>query len=200
MQEADRMTVEEYRAQHDSRKNPYKQMQGKQNRYAGACFEEIINASCVYYDRQNIAYVEKTPEPMAPIRRMEQNRFVAVFTEKAQCDYKGTYSGGQAIAFEAKHTSKDRIMQVAVTPRQWGCLDRQEAMGAWCFVLVSIKTQDFFRVPWGVWKGMKRYFGRKYLTADDMEPFRVPQEGSTVLFLDRYGETTVTLTEIEEAE
>ena len=42
---------------------------------------------------------------------------------------------------------------------------------------------DFFFVQWEVWRDMKERFGRKYVTAADLEPWLVRFNGA-VLFLD----------------
>ena len=42
---------------------------------------------------------------------------------------------------------------------------------------------DFFFVPWFIWRDMKQCFGRKYVTAADLESFRIRFNGA-VLFLD----------------
>lgn len=113
---------------------------------------------------------------MAPIKRLEANRFVAVYTEKAQGDYKGTLDGGRAVAFEAKHTDDDFIKAAAVTKKQTGWLDRQQQYGAMCFVVVSIQARKFFRVPWKFWRDMKKHYGRKYMTLEDLQPHEIRLE------------------------
>ena len=48
-------------------KNRYK---GHMNRVNGAFFEYIIEGGCQYYRDKGIADIEKTPEPMRPIKDM----------------------------------------------------------------------------------------------------------------------------------
>lgn len=171
----ERMTVQQYRAQ----------LQGKVNRAQGAAFEDVVNASCLYYELQGEAYIEKTPEPMKVIQAMDRSRgiFKAVFQKPAQPDYKGTMKGGQAICFEAKHTEADRIKQSAVTPEQRDALDKHQAMGAYCFVLVSLGHR-FYRVPWSHWKAMKTFCGHKYMNQKDLEPYEVFYIAGVIRFLD----------------
>lgn len=171
----ERMTAEQYRAH----------LQGKVNRAQGEHFEAYIDASCVHYDLQGEAFIEKTPEPMKPIQAMDRKRgiFKAVYTKAAQPDYKGTMKGGQAVCFEAKHTSADRIKQDAITADQWEALDKHEAMGALCFVLVSLGHR-FYRVPWSKWKTMKLDCGHKYMNEKDLELYEVAFTGGVIRFLD----------------
>ena len=42
-------------------------LRGKQNRAAGALFEQMIDAACRYYRQAGIAEIEKTPEAMKPL-------------------------------------------------------------------------------------------------------------------------------------
>lgn len=174
-----RMSIEEYKqlaGAHDQAVR--NRIQGKVNRNNGDLFEALIEASCEYYLREGIAYIEKTPEPMKPISKADKRgRFTAVFEKKAQADYKGSLKGGRAVAFEAKHTDADRILQNAVSDEQEKCLDSMMQMSAVCFVLVSFGFRDFYKVPWGVWKNMKQIYGRKYLKPEDIEQYRVKFRG-----------------------
>ena len=162
-------------------KDPRKQLIGARSRAAGNIFEDIINAACEYYDEKGVAYIEKTPEPMQPTRDVGNGRFIAYFKKRAQADYKGTLAGGRSIQFEAKHTDHDRILQSVVTEDQAACLDKTEAMGGVCGVIVSFLHQEFFFVPWDVWKNMKQHFGRKYATPKDLMKWKVSRNGQWVL-------------------
>lgn len=134
----------------------------------------MITIGCQYYDHLGAAFIEKTDEPMKPIKTLENGRFVAVYTGKAQCDYKGTLRGGRAVAFEAKNAENDQIKQAAVKKHQADWLDKQAKYGALCFVAVGIRCQKYYRVPWHVWGKMKEIYGRKYMTLQDLAPYEVP--------------------------
>lgn len=56
-------------------------------------------------------------------------------------------------------------------------------MNAQCYVMVCMGGIDFFRVPWDVWKGMKKLFGHKYMTAEELERYRI-QYKQTLLLLE----------------
>lgn len=170
-----RMTAQEYRAH----------LQGQVNRAQGSSYEETIEASCVHYDLTGEAFIEKTPEPMKVIQVLDRARgiFKAVFKKPAQPDYKGTMKGGRAVCFEAKMTSTDRIKQDAVTPDQWEALDKHEAMGALCFVLVGLGHRHY-RVPWEHWKDMRAMKGHKYMDADDLATYEVAYKNGVIRFLD----------------
>jgi len=150
-----------------------RQIRGAQSKMAGEVFERVIDRSCAVYADMGYAYIIKTPEPMRPIGRAGDGKFIAVYTGTAQPDYKGCLNGGRCVVFEAKHTDSDKIAQSRVTANQTAMLDRYNALGAWCFVLVSFGGIDCFRIPWEVWQGMKERFGRKSMTKEDCEPFRV---------------------------
>ena len=170
----ERMTAQQYR----------QKLQGKINRAQGAHFEEAIEAACTHYDLQGEAFVEKTPEPMKILKPINRQRgtFEAVFSKTAQPDFKGTIRGGQAVCFDAKHTSRDRIEQSAISQEQKEALDKHEALGAWCFVLVSLGHR-FYRVPWHDWKDMKTHFGHKYMDAEDLAPYELEFKNGVIHFL-----------------
>lgn len=170
-----RMTVEQYRAH----------LQGRINRAQGKAFEEVIDASCLHYRMVGAAHIEKTPEPMKIIQVLDRARgiFKAVFEKPAQPDYKGTMQGGRSACFDTKFTSTDRIRQDAVTQDQWDALDEHEAMGAFCFIVVSLGYRAY-RVPWERWKSMQKECGHKYMNAEDLGPYEVPYENGVIRFLD----------------
>lgn len=158
---------------------------GRRAKNVGATFESIIDGACLYYRECGKAIIEKTPEPMRPLKRCGRTgQFIACFEKQAQPDYKGVLCDGTAIIFEAKHTDADRIQESVITETQRRNLDDFQHMGAQCFVMVSMKFQDFYRVPWEVFGNMKPRFGRKYMTGKELEPYRLKERKGTVLILE----------------
>lgn len=104
------------------------------------------------------------------------------FTARAQPDFQGTLDGGRSIVFEAKYTTTDRLKWDVLTQEQRDTLERHARRGALAAVCGGIGNEFFF-VPWTVWRDMKEHFGRKYVTAADLEQWRVRFNGA-VLFLD----------------
>lgn len=158
-------------------------IQGYRNKYSGQLFENIITASCHYYYQQKKALIIKTPEPMKPIKDLGGGKFVAYYEKHAQPDYKGTFSTGQTVIFDAKHTEEDRLKQSAVTPAQTESLNKHYEFGARCFIVVSFGFQQFFNIPWEVFREMKERYGRKYIKPEDIPEYRVQFNGSIVKFL-----------------
>ena len=83
--------------------------QNRKNRAQGAFFEQMINGACDFYRSRQIADIEKTPEPMRPIKDLGGGKFIAHYTKAAQADFKGFLFGGQTVMFEAKHTDTGRM-------------------------------------------------------------------------------------------
>ncbi len=94
------------------KKDPRKQYLGKLVRAMGKRFEDRLARSFEYYQHTGMALVEKTPEPMRILRRLDNGKFIACFEKKAQPDYKGTIKGGRTVVFEAKFTSSDKIEEI----------------------------------------------------------------------------------------
>ena len=154
--------------------NAQRSLIGRQNRQAGESFESLIAASLEWYADKGVACIEKTPEPMKVLSKPDKKgRFLACFIKAAQPDFKGTLKGGRSVAFEAKKTVRDRIEYKAVTDEQNDRLEMHHQLGAAAFVLVSFGLQDFFRIPWEVWRDMKAIYGRKYIKQQECEPYRV---------------------------
>lgn len=152
------------------------------NNAQGHFFEDYIKAACALYSRQGRAEIDKTPEPFRVLEKLKDGIFKGRFTAPAQPDFQGTLAGGRSIVFEAKYTTTDRLKFDVLTDEQQDALERHHRRGAISAVCAGIKN-DFFFVPWVIWRDMKQYFGRKYVTAANLEPFRVRFNGA-VLFLD----------------
>lgn len=155
------------------RKDPAAQYRGTLNKALGARFEGRIADSLLFYERSGEASVEKTPEPMRPTKNLGGGKFIAYYEKPAQPDYKGVIRGGRAVAFEAKYTTTGRMEQDRITEPQAERLDKYLALGAYAFVLVGFGDDAVYRIPWSIWKDMKEIVGRKYVTPDDLEEYRL---------------------------
>lgn len=158
----------------DALRNVQRSQQGLQCRRAGECFENMISASLRWYEDKGLACVEKTPEPMKPLRAPNrQGQFLACYVKAGQPDFKGTLVGGRSVVFEAKHTDSDRIEHSRLTDEQIKKLNAHYKLGAAAFVLVSFGLQDFYRIPWATWRNMKPIYGHKHMKQAECEPYRV---------------------------
>lgn len=164
-------------------KDPMRQYQGTVSKAKGKYFEDYIDKSFDYYRYKGVAAIEKTPEPMRPIKPIGNGQFIAFFEKKAQPDYKGTAKGGQSVLFEAKFTSADRMEYSRVRQEQADSLTTHQRLGAKCFVIVGFDSGVVYRVPWSIWQNMKENFGRKYVTEADIKDYRVETTGNGVLLL-----------------
>lgn len=165
--------------------NVQRSQRGLQSRRAGEYFERMIESSLLWYEERGAACIEKTPEPMKPLRPPNrQGQFLACYTKAAQPDYKGTLTGGRAVVFEAKHTDGDRIEYSRLTEEQISRLTKHHSLGAAAFIVVSFKLQDFYRVPWEVWRDMKDIYGHKYMKQAELEPYRVQRIAGVLKLLE----------------
>lgn len=164
-------------------KNPDRQLLGALSKAKGKQFETRLDATFAYYDKTGFAAVEKTPEPMKPIKSLGNGRFVACFEKKAQPDYKGILKGGREIMFEAKFTSTGRMEQSRVLQGQADYMDKHQRLGARCFVIAGFSTGEVYCIPWPVWSDMKSKFGRKYVTEADLHEYRIQTAWNGTLLL-----------------
>lgn len=154
--------------------NVQRSQRGRQSRIMGDHFEGIIAASLRWYEDKGVACIEKTPEPMKPLRAPNrQGQFLACYIKAGQPDFKGTLTGGRSVVFEAKHTDSDRIEYSRLTDEQVEKLSTHHKLGAAAFVLVSFGLQDFYRIPWEIWHDMKAIYGHKHIKQKELEPYRV---------------------------
>ena len=155
------------------------------SRLSGQYFEGMITASLNWYRDMGVAYIEKTPEPMKPLRALNrQGQFLACFTKQGQPDFKGTLTGGRSVVFEAKHTDDDKIEYGRLTHEQIEALSQHHKLGAAAFVLVSIKLENFYRIQWTTWRDMKQIYGRKHIKQAELEPFRLQYISGVIKMLE----------------
>lgn len=125
-------------------KDPLRALQGARSRAQGGRLEEQIEASCALLTETGRADISKTPEPMKPVSQPNKSgQFRAVYTKKAEPDFKGVMLGGRAVMFEAKSTGTGRLNKDRVLPEQVKKLDSYTALGAHCFI---VATFDGLRV------------------------------------------------------
>lgn len=166
-------------------RNTMRSQRGKRSRREGEYFENLISSSLAWYKNKGIAFIEKTPEPMRPLRAPNrQGQFLACYTKAGQPDFKGTLMGGRAIVFEAKHTSKAQIEFERLTQEQQDSLEEHDRLGAAAFVMVNIGLDHFFRVPWKVWKNMKKIYGHKHMKLCELEPYRIKSQNGILKLLE----------------
>ncbi len=162
-----------------------KHLRGKRAKMVGQLFEQMVEASCRHYAEQGMAKIEKTPEPMKVLSRMDkQGTFKACFTKAAQPDYKGTLKGGRTVVFEAKHTDQESIAYTRLTEAQLQAMEEYHAMGAECFILVSFSFCDFYRIPWEEWRDMQALYCRKSIKRCELEKFRIKESSNILCFLE----------------
>lgn len=155
-------------------------------REKGQFFETMIMDSARFYEDKGISVLDKTPEPMRVIKPIDRNigQFLACFEKKAQPDFKGILMDSTMILFDAKHTDSDRIRRSVVTLEQEKCFERYMKMGAMCFLVVSIGFEEYYRVPWIVFRDMKKIYGHAYMKAEELRPYHIKFSRGILRFLD----------------
>lgn len=161
-----------------------RQVAGFRSRAAGEFFEKQIEGSLHWHFDRGLMRADKTPEPLRPIRKLnDRGQFIAYYEKKAQVDFSGTMLGGRAVRFEAKQTDSDRFERKRLTNEQMNDLRDHEKLGALCFVLLCFGHDHFYRVPWKVWDNMKATYGRQYVTEKDVQQFRIPFNSGVIKIL-----------------
>lgn len=159
------------------KKDVMRQAIARQSNASGRAHETLIIGACRYYLAKGIAYIVKEPEPFAVKRKDHKTlEFTGQFIKRAQPDFHGTLAGGHSIVFEAKYTDTKRMKRDVISKKQEDSLDKQGALGASVYVCVGIQN-NCFMVPWQVFRNMKEIFGRQYVEAKDLEPWRVDNNG-----------------------
>ena len=161
-------------------------VKGLQSRANGEYFERMILAASRFYEERGFAVVDKTPEAFKVLKPLDRKRgqFICCFTKQAQPDFKGSLMDSTMILFDAKHTDKDQISRNVVTEEQEQCFERYMKMGAMCFLVISLEFEEFYRVPWVVFRDMKKIYGHKYMNRKELEPYKINYSNGVVKYLD----------------
>lgn len=159
---------------------------GSRSRASGEYFEGMISAACQFYEEKGISVIEKTPEPMRVLKPYDRKRgqFICCFAKQAQPDFKGVLMDATMVLFDAKHTDSDRIQRSVVTSEQEECFERYMKLGAMCFLVVSIGFEQYYRVPWIVFRDMKKIYGHAYMGEKELNPYRIKYISGVLKFLD----------------
>lgn len=164
------ISIEEYKKLVGKQnKNPLRQIQGQINHYLGENFENRITDICKYYEINNLAKIEKTPEPMKILKHIENGHFETIFTKAAQPDFKGCIKGGRTVVFDAKFTEADRITYGALSDYQRETLLNYQELGAMAFVVIGFSNGKIYKVGINEWNNMKQSFGRKYILQQELD-------------------------------
>lgn len=152
----------------------------------GQYFESIIEITCRYYKQQQIADIQKTPEPMRILKTLDKKKglFQAVFEKQAQPDFKGVLKGGRSIIFEAKHTNGRSISQDRLSLEQIENFTSHHKLGADCFVLVSFEMRNFYQIPWEIWRDMQFIFKKKSVNQSDIKGYEIKYLNGILNFIE----------------
>ncbi|MBU4689516.1 Holliday junction resolvase RecU [Mycoplasma zalophidermidis] len=116
----------------------------KKNR--GMLLEKIINQTINYYEKNNLAFIEKKSLPIK-FYKINENRqlFDAYIFKKSTVDYIGCFEG-RFIAFEAKSTNEFRLPNSNIKKHQVEYLDRIYKSGGFAFFIILFSNVDEFYI------------------------------------------------------
>lgn len=157
-------------------------LRGQRSNAQGKFFEQCIEAACIKYSLDGVAEITKVPEPFRVIKKEKAGKFRGQFIKKAQPDFSGTLKNGKSVVFEAKFTLTDKLKQSVLTETQNKALKKHEELGAISGVCAGIQDEYYF-IPYSFWSNMHNILGRKYITKEDVQQYKVKFNGA-VLFLD----------------
>lgn len=155
----------------------------------GENFERLIEMTCAYYSKMGVAYIQKTPEPMKPIKVINRSKrlFQAVYTMKAQPDFTGTLKNGKSVVFEAKHTDGTNMPFDRINDQQQEDLALHNHLGAMTFILISFNMKHFYAVPYSDWMQMKEKSGKKSVNQTDLVDYQISTEKGNLNILEGLG-------------
>lgn len=161
-------------------------LQGRVSRDNGNYFENMILDAARIYEEKGIAVIDKTPEPMKVLKPLDRGKgqFICCFAKQAQPDFKGALMDATMILFDAKHTDSDRISRKIVSEEQERCFERYGKMGAMCFVVASIGFEKYYRIPWVVFRDMKKIYGHQFMTEQELQSYEIKYSRGMLRFLD----------------
>lgn len=167
----------------EKRKARYSGLRSKRN---GERFEKFLDAMCVQYRLKGLACIQKTPEPMKPLKAINRSKglYQATFTKKAQPDYAGTLYNGKSVVFEAKHTDTSNLPCNRINSAQVRDLNAHSKLGALTYIVISFSMKNFYVVPWKEWQELLKSTGKKSLNQKDLVEFEISTKNGLLNLLE----------------
>jgi len=106
-------------------------------------------------------------------KNLSNHKIRKFFEKKSDPYYYGVLIDSSEIAFLAIHTNKDTVHQNVFSKMQKLILNKYESYGAQCFIMVSMKFRDFYRIPWSVWKNMQKDLEYECINREHLKPYRL---------------------------
>ncbi len=105
--------------------------------------EELINRTNIFYQNNNIAFIEKRYLPIKIIKKINDNIILGKLIDKSLVDYSGIYQG-KHIEFEAKETNKKYFNIRQILTHQFKYLIKANKLGAKTFIIIYFSYFDEF--------------------------------------------------------
>ena len=177
----DQLSREMEEAKAEIEKRQKRSESNKSSRKNGRIFEDMIERACKFYEDAGLARITKVPEARRVVGRTggRTSLMICANAAKADPDFMGSVApDGKCMVFDAKHTDKGKILLNALTDNQRDIMAAHEKCGARCFVAVSFSFEQYYMIPYDMWRDMKAVFGRQYILPDDpqIQPYSVPFE------------------------
>ena len=177
----DQLSREMEEAKAEIEKRQKRSESNKSSRKNGRIFEDMIERACKFYENAGLARITKVPEARRVVGRTggRTSLMICANAAKADPDFMGSVApDGKCMVFDAKHTDKGKILLNALTDNQRDIMAAHEKCGARCFVAVSFSFEQYYMIPYDMWRDMKAVFGRQYILPDDpqIQPYSVPFE------------------------
>jgi len=113
----------------------------------GLALEEIIETANSRYAEKEIAVIDKQHTKWLPIRDSKTGKIASAKVErKATVDFRGTVKGLGGVSFDVKETSSDRWYLRELQPHQVEHLQKCQAVGDYCFVLIAFWKYNSFSI------------------------------------------------------
>ena len=157
----------------------------------GSTLEELINRTNEKYLENGLAFIQKIPTPITPIKIDKEKRHItlAYFEQKSTVDYIGVVQG-IPICFDAKECATDTFALQNIHEHQVEFMENFEKQGGIAFFLIYYTGKNiFYYLPFEMlkffWERSKEG-GRKSFRYEELNPdYILPaKRGALVPYLD----------------
>ena len=156
----------------------------------GSTFEEIINFTNERYRQTKLAWFQKIPTPITPVKMDAESKTItlAYFEKQSTVDYIGV-AQGVPVAFDAKETAGKRLPLQNIHEHQIAFMEEFQAQRGLAFLLVHFSEEDeYYLLPF---ETLKTYWekaargGRKSIPYDAFDKiYSIRQNGSLLHYLE----------------
>lgn len=129
--------------------------------------EQSIMDGCGVYRRENLACIDKVPEPSQIVKYIGNRKYIVRFGNEPNNLFMGLMKNGRMIAFCYAQSEYNRFKDDCVREKIVKRLSDLQDNGAVCFILIGTPHNECYRIPLKTWLTTKTKYKGNGIPKED---------------------------------